>query len=139
MSSNIVRAPSRAELTKLDEAAKASRAAMGAIPPLAYKRGACLPCGARTERQAGERCLQASDETGEYYCKGGMEQTDGAGFFLVPTAKSAAALNAWYELTPEEAAHYDAWVAAENAKPATDGESGTGRRANQKEATHDQP
>lgn len=71
------------------------------MPALIQERATCPLCGAATLEEAGTRCQQGSDETGEYYCKGGMDE-DAEGFLTRPTAASIKALDDWCDREMQE-------------------------------------
>lgn len=62
------------------------------MPEIRYKRGPCITCGARTERQAETKCQPTQDQTGEWSCAGDFDVT---GWSRVPTAESIRELDAW--------------------------------------------
>lgn len=68
-------------------------------PPLEYERAQCPVCQAETVEQAAARCQQQSDETGERWCKGGME--DDGTHLIRPTLASLSAINAWCDREAE--------------------------------------
>ena len=70
---------------------------VGDQPPLVFERAPCSGCGAETEGDALNRCLQNNAHGGDWICEG---EFDDDHYSVRPTAESVAASNAWLRHNP---------------------------------------
>lgn len=68
------------------------------MPAMTYKRGPCIKCGARTEKQAETKCRPTQDMTGEWSCPG---EFDDKGWSKVPSPESIKAIDDWCDREAE--------------------------------------
>lgn len=74
------------------------------MPSMEFKRGPCVKCGARTERQAETRCKPTQEIDGDYHCPGDFNE---AGWSIVPTKAGLDRLDAWIKREIERLEHSD--------------------------------